>query len=76
MGLDLWFRDDVLRILAGTMEGVSNGLDANPAVDAEYAAAYRQGFTDAVKTVAVSFGLVDRITNKVLHWRPGRLQDW
>ena len=37
MGLDVWFRDDVARMLA---------------------AAYHQGFEDALRAMAVAFGLL------------------
>ncbi len=62
MGLDLWFPDDVKRVLASTHETMAFAMDgaslgaAAPA-DPEVAAAYRQGFVDALRAVAVAFGV-------------------
>ncbi len=62
MGLDLWFPDDVKRILAATHETMDSAMDgaslgaAAPA-DPDVAAAYRQGFVDALRAVAVAFGV-------------------
>lgn len=63
MGLDLWFREDVARILASmheTMRATTYALQeagAKPAHGAEVADAYRQGFVDALRAVAVAFGV-------------------
>jgi hypothetical protein len=76
MGLDLWFRDDVLRILGAVCAGVSGAVAANTPLDQEYAAAYRQGFEDAVRAVAVGFGVADRKNGRTEEWKAGRLADW
>lgn len=68
MGLDLWFREDVLRILGAVHAGMSGSVTANPAVDSEYANAYRQGFEDAIKAVAVGFGIPLQPERKVQRW--------
>ena len=76
MGLDLWFRDDVLRILGAVCTGVGGAVAANTPLDQEYADAYRQGFEDAVRAVAVGFGVVDRKNGRMEGWRVGRLEEW
>jgi len=62
MGLDLWFREDVVRILVATHEtmrasmagaALSEPVGTNP-VESD---AYRKGFTDALRSVAVAFGV-------------------
>jgi hypothetical protein len=57
MGLDLWFREDVERILASTQETMSNSLGAVPPLDPQAAVAYQEGFADALRAVAIAFGL-------------------
>jgi hypothetical protein len=57
MGLDVWFRQDVARILASTQETLAQAQGAVPPLDPERAGAYRQGFADALQSVAVAFGL-------------------
>ena len=59
MSLDLWFREDVARILASTRGAMAAVQDANPALDPDRAEAYRQGFTDALRSVAAAFGVED-----------------
>jgi len=69
-GLDLWFRQDVARILASTWttmracvnaateaEGTRPGAVATS--DERLAAAYRRGFEDALQAVGVAFGLAE-----------------
>jgi hypothetical protein len=57
MGLDLWFQEDVARILAATHETMTAVVDAVPAPDSEAAHAYQRGFAAALHAVAVAFGL-------------------
>jgi hypothetical protein len=58
MGLDLWFREDIARILGVAYEAMQSSTDAvSPAVS-EAGLAYRQGFEDALRSVAAGFGLV------------------
>jgi hypothetical protein len=57
MGLDLWFREDVARILASTHETMHAAQRATAPLDPELAATYRQGFADALRAVAVAFGV-------------------
>ena len=65
MGLDLWFRADVARILQATHEAMcltAAALGEGPAADAgsrERAAGYRQGFGAALRAVATAFGLTE-----------------
>jgi hypothetical protein len=57
MGLDLWFREDVARILASTQETMSNSLGAVSPLDPEVATAYQAGFADALRAVSVALGV-------------------
>jgi hypothetical protein len=57
MGLDLWFPDDVKRILASTHETMAASMRAAPPLNPEMAEAYQQGFVDALRVVAVAFGV-------------------
>ena len=57
MGLDLWFKEDVARILASTQTTVNSQRTAYPAADPAYADAYQRGFDDALNAVAVAFGV-------------------
>ena len=69
MGLDLWFRADVARILQATHEAMCStaavmgdaAAEGNRADDAgwERAAGYRQGFGAALRAVATAFGLTE-----------------
>ena len=54
MGLDLWFREDVVRILASTQETM-RASQARGGVNEDY----QQGFSDALRSVAVAFGVVN-----------------
>ena len=57
MGLDVWFRQDVARILTSTQETLAQAQGAVPPLDPERAGAYQQGFADALQAVALAFGL-------------------
>ena len=57
MGLDMWFREDVTRILASVLEVQRNSARSVAALDTEYAVAYQRGFVDALCAVAVAFGI-------------------
>jgi hypothetical protein len=57
MGLDLWFQQDVARILASVQETMAATMNAAPALDPAQAETYRTGFSDAIRTVAVAFGV-------------------
>jgi len=64
MGLDLWFRQDIARILASTWETMQAAAEgtrpgAVAASDERLAAAYRRGFEDALRAVGVAFGLAE-----------------
>jgi hypothetical protein len=58
MALDLWFREDVARILVATQETMRSSVGAVSPVDTEVGAAYQQGFVDALRAVAIAFGVV------------------
>jgi hypothetical protein len=58
MGLDLWFRDDVSRILASASETMRMSQNATAPLDSELAAVYQQGFGDALRAVALAFGVL------------------
>lgn len=57
MGLDVWFRDDVARMLAAAHETLQASSRGAPPLDPERAEAYQQGFEDALRALAVAFGL-------------------
>ena len=61
MGLDLWFREDVARILASTQETMRASLEAvsrpGEGQGQTDARAYQQGFEDALRAVGMAFGL-------------------
>ncbi len=57
MGLDLWFPQDIARILAATHEAMRISTAAIIPLDADLARIYRQGFVDALRAVAVAFGV-------------------
>lgn len=62
MGLDLWFREDVVRLLASTLETMRASTRAVQDAAAttgnrEVADAYRLGFADAVRAVGIAFGV-------------------
>lgn len=58
MGMDLWFREDVARILASTYETMRSSTAALQREGRSAgASAYEQGFVDALRAMAVAFGL-------------------
>jgi hypothetical protein len=65
MALDLWFREDVARILASTQETMSGLLGEVSTISSEEADAYQRGFVDALRAVGIAFGVA----------RPGAVQD-
>jgi hypothetical protein len=54
MGLDLWFREDVARILAGLAQQAARRDGGD----------YGQGYLDALADVAISFGLTVQNENR------------
>ena len=75
MGLDMWFREDCQRILASVLETQRNAARAMPALDTEQAAAYQRGFFDALRAVAVGFGIAPPTTEKLVT-RRGPDNEW
>ena len=71
MGLDLWFRADVARILQATHEAMCSTAAVmgdgrrDDAGGQERAAGYRQGFGAALRAVATAFGLTEGATGGV-----------
>jgi hypothetical protein len=57
MALDLWFREDVARILTSTYETMVSTSVAMGAARPELTAAYQQGFSDALRAVGMAFGV-------------------
>jgi len=57
MGLDLWFREDIARILASTQAAMENSLGAVSPLDPQGAEAYQEGFDHALRAVGMAFGL-------------------
>lgn len=58
MPLDIFFREDVTRILSAAMEGRRRVAQSIRALDPDDSTAYERGFTDAINIVAVAFGLL------------------
>jgi hypothetical protein len=58
MGLDLWFREDVARILAAAQETMAGLVGAVPSANPRETNAYQRGFVDALRAVGVAFGVV------------------
>ena len=67
MGLDIWFREDILHALkaaeqasattAAAMEHALGGAEESVVGDARYLRAYREGYKAALVTVAMAFGI-------------------
>jgi hypothetical protein len=57
MALDLFFKEDIQRVLVAAAANLAATQAANPALDEERADAYRQGFTDALQVAAFYFGV-------------------
>jgi hypothetical protein len=57
MALDLWFREDVARILLSVHETMRASLGAVASARTDVADAYQQGFADALQTVGIAFGV-------------------
>jgi hypothetical protein len=67
MSLDLWFREDVARVLLSTHEAMTASFQAAVSDRPAGANAYRQGFDDALLAVGVAFGVA---LPRVDHSRP------
>ena len=76
MGLDMWFREDCQRILASVLETQRNAARAMPALDTENAAAYQRGFFDALKAVAVGFGITPPTAERPVPGRQVNASGW
>jgi hypothetical protein len=72
MGLDLWFREDVMRILASTYETMRASLSVAVPEGAGRTDAYERGFTDALRTVALAFGLAFLNAERGTGYRPAQ----
>ena len=57
MALDLWFREDVARILASTDETMRASTAGWSHVSPRLATVYQQGFVDALRAVGIAFGV-------------------
>lgn len=57
MGLDMWFREDVSRILSSVAVTMTSTIDAVVPLKVERSEAYRAGFYDALRALAVAFGV-------------------
>ncbi len=57
MALDLWFRDDVMRILASAHETMQACTGAVGSISPDLCETYRQGFVDALRAIAIAFGV-------------------
>ena len=57
MALDLWFREDVARILLSVRESMRSSIGAVTPLDPELAQTYQCGFLDALNAMAIAFGV-------------------
>jgi hypothetical protein len=57
MALDLWFREDVARILASAYETMRSSTVGWSHASPKLATAYQQGFVDALRAVGIAFGV-------------------
>ena len=54
--IDMWFPEDVRRVLTAVYLTQSNAMNALDNTD-QYADAYRRGFEDAIRAIGIAFGL-------------------
>ena len=59
MALDLWFREDVARILASAHETMQASTAGWSHVNPRLATVYQQGFDDALRAVGIAFGVAN-----------------
>jgi hypothetical protein len=57
MGLDVWFREDVARILSSIQEAMGTTIEATSPASPEEADAYHRGVVDALRAVGIAFGV-------------------
>lgn len=57
MGLSVWYREDVARILASIVHTQVSTLAAIPSRDQELTDTYQRGYADAVVAMAIAFGV-------------------
>jgi len=70
MGLDLWFREDIDRILASTRQTMNNSLGTVAPLDPDVADAYQRGFEAALLAVGIAFGVCLPRTNQMADQGP------
>jgi hypothetical protein len=75
MGLDIWFPQDVARILAATHETMVASINATAPANPDVTAAYRKGFADALRAVAIAFGVAAPSRSGDGQSRPMRIID-
>jgi len=73
MGLDIWFREDILHALkaaeqassttVAAMEHALSRVGGSVVEDARYLRAYREGYKAALVTVAMAFGITSNNTS-------------
>lgn len=66
MGLDIWFRDDVIRKLRAAEHGQAVMSKFFLADGMKEQHAYNRGFYDALVVVAVAFGVEEELAKKVV----------
>jgi hypothetical protein len=71
MAVDIWFREDVVRILASTQETMVNSVSAVAPIESGVTDAYQQGFDAALLSVGIAFGVCPpQAVRKVERVRP------
>ena len=63
MPLDMWFSHDVQRILDSTYETMRSGTQVGYDRDNLSVAEYERGFADALRVMAMAFGVQDPVVN-------------
>lgn len=57
MSLDVWFRDDIRRVLYA-LDEASRAAQAHASTGAPISS-YRAGYSDAMRAVAIAFGIIE-----------------
>lgn len=64
MALNMWFQEDVARILSSVAISMSSGLEAGTTDDEARRQAYAKGSSDTLRAVAVAFGIIKPIPDE------------
>ena len=62
--MDIWFREDVTRILASSYETMRSVI-REARCHSEDTEAYQRGYKDALRSVGISFGLIPESNGRI-----------